>query len=91
MINRKSRYAKTPTFTATDATGAELTLLALREPPAVAGVFFHTPEAGERLDHLANRYYRDPTAFWRICDGSDVMDPFDVITPGRPVRIPAVR
>ncbi|MEZ4293399.1 MAG: LysM domain-containing protein [Polyangiaceae bacterium] len=91
MIDKTSRYAKTPTFTAKDASGEEVTLVELREIPETTGVFYHTPGDGERLDHLAQRYLRDPRKFWRICDASDVLDPFDVIVAGRPVLIPPNR
>lgn len=91
MIHPGSRYAGAPTATCADPSGAELTLLALREPAPAPGDFFHTPVAGERLDHLAARYYRDATAFWRICDAADALDPLDVIAPGRPVRVPPTR
>ncbi|AGP41503.1 hypothetical protein [Sorangium cellulosum] len=88
MIDKTSRYAKVPSFVAKDGAGAELTVLELRETPKATGVFFHTPSEGERLDHLAHRYYRDPKRFWKICDASGELDPFDVIMPGRPVLIP---
>ncbi|MBN8471783.1 MULTISPECIES: hypothetical protein [Corallococcus] len=91
MIDKTSRYAKTPTDTATDASGEDVTLLSLREIPATGGVFFHAPGEGERLDNLAQQYFRDPKKFWRICDASSVLDPFDVLVPGRPVLIPPNR
>lgn len=91
MIDKTSRYAKVGQFVAKDATGSEVTLLELREIPAVTGFFLHTPREGERLDHLAHRYYRDPKKFWKICDASDVLDPFDVVVAGRPVLIPPNR
>ena len=44
------------------------------------------------LQHLAERngarFYRDPTRFWRICDASTRLDPFDVLAPGEPMPIP---
>ncbi|WP_437733112.1 hypothetical protein [Sorangium sp. So ce1335] len=91
MIDKTSRYAKIEAVTAPDASGEDVTLLSLREIPATTGVFFHAPGEGERLDHLAQRYFRDPKKFWRICDASDVLDPFDVLVPGRPVLIPPNR
>jgi hypothetical protein len=91
MIEKTSRYAKTSQVTALDASGELVTLLELREIPPTTGVFFHTPTDGQRLDHLAQVYFRDPKKFWRICDASDVMDPFDVVVPGRPVLVPPNR
>lgn len=91
MIDKTSRYAKVATFSAEDASGETTVLLELREIPATTGVFYHTPAQGERLDHLAARYFRDPRQFWKICDASDVLDPFDVVLAGRPLLIPPSR
>jgi hypothetical protein len=86
--DQKSRYAKTPVIKFTDAGGTEFELLELREIPRVQALFSATPEQGERLDLLAQRYYRDPLLYWKICDASDHLDPFDVVSPGVPVAIP---
>jgi len=87
-IDDTSRYAKVEVCTTVDATGREIRALELRTIPPTGGVYFHTPTGSERLDHLAHRYLRDPEKFWQICDASDVLDPFDVVVPGRPVLIP---
>ncbi len=42
----------------------------LRLLPKVTGVFFHTVEAVDRLDHLAYKYYKQPRKWWRICDAN---------------------
>jgi hypothetical protein len=88
MIDKSSRYAKTGTSIAEDSAGERVEALELRTIPRAQGVFFHTPGEGERLDHLAQRYYLDPRKFWKICDASDELDPFDVLVAGRPVLIP---
>lgn len=88
MIDKSSRYARTRTYAADDASGERVEVLELRAIPRTGGVFYHVPREGERLDHVARRYYRDPRRFWKICDASDVLDPFDVLVPGRPVLIP---
>jgi hypothetical protein len=91
MISKTSRYAKVGQLVARDATGEELSVLELREIPRATGFYLHTPKEGERLDHLAHRFFRDPKKFWKICDASDVLDPFDVVMPGRSVLIPPNR
>jgi hypothetical protein len=91
MIDKRSRYRTTPVLRVPDGLGQEHPLLDLRLIPAAGGVFEHTPTASDRLDHLAWRFYRDPTQFWRICDASDHLDPFDVLQPGRRVRVPPQR
>lgn len=88
MIGKKSRYARTGTFAAVDAAGETTEALELRAAPAVSAVFAHTPVQGERLDHLAQRYYRDPRKFWKLCDAADELDPFEVVAPGRPLPVP---
>lgn len=35
----------------------------------------HTVIQGERLDHIAARYFGDPTLFWRVCDANGAMRP----------------
>lgn len=91
MIDKTSRYAKVPTLAAIDASGEEVTLLELREIPPTTGLFSHTPVGGERIDHLASRYYRDPLKFWRIADASDELHPMEIVVAGRKVLIPPNR
>ena len=86
--DKKSRYAKTPLVKLTDPGGAELELVELREIPRVESRFTAAPERGERLDLLAQRYYREPLLFWKILDASDHLDPFDAAAPGQSVAIP---
>src|SRR4051812_28960156 len=63
----------------------------VRLAPAADGVVTHTLSEGDRLDHLALRYYRESRAWWRICDANpDLPWPLDVVGRGahRTVRIP---
>ncbi|MEQ1892526.1 MAG: hypothetical protein ABL998_08305 [Planctomycetota bacterium] len=47
-----------------------------------------TPQ--ERVDHLAQRYYRAPERFWRICDANLVPWPPDLVAePGAVIHIPS--
>ena len=41
-------------------------------PPA-ARVGLHRRRDGQRIDHLAERYLGDATAFWRIAQHNDAM------------------
>ena len=88
MIDRKSRYSSTPVLTVDDGRGGTHPLLDLRETPPTPSVLHVTPTDSDRLDLLAFEYYRDPTRFWRICDASSELDPFDVVAPGEPMPIP---
>jgi hypothetical protein len=63
----------------------------VRTAPAADGVVTHTVAEGDRLDHLALRYYRESRAWWRLCDANpDLPWPLDVVGrgPHRTVRIP---
>jgi hypothetical protein len=43
----------------------------------------------DRLDLIANRTIGDSEQFWRICDASNAMNPFDLVfEPGRWLRVP---
>ena len=88
MIDRRSRYTHTPVLTADDGRGGTEQVLDLRETPATAAVLRIVATDADRLDLLAYRYYRDPTRFWRICDATAELDPFDVLVAGQPVPLP---
>jgi hypothetical protein len=88
MIDKKSRYRKTSIVEVPRPGGERVRLLELREVPTTTGTLEVTPVSGERLDHLAHRFYRDPRKFWRICDASEHLDPYDVVAPGEPLVIP---
>jgi hypothetical protein len=47
-----------------------------------------TAAQGERIDLVANRTLGNPEQFWRICDANDVLDPAELLEPGRRIRIP---
>jgi hypothetical protein len=70
MFSTISRYRKLPDTVAIDAQGRLLASKSLRPPPTATGIFFHTVEAVDRLDHLAYKYYKQPRKWWRICDAN---------------------
>jgi hypothetical protein len=70
MFSKNSRYRKLPDFVTIDRQGREITIKNLRPLPEVTGTFLHTIEDGDRLDHLAFRYYKQPRKWWRICDAN---------------------
>jgi len=87
-IDDTSRYADILTYVGTDTNGRQLEGLELRPVPQTSGFFYYTPTDNDRLDLLANEFYHDPRKFWRICDASDQLDPFDVIAPNIPILLP---
>ncbi|MFP8963605.1 hypothetical protein ACLIYP_24105 [Streptomyces nanhaiensis] len=49
----------------------------------------HTVSGGERPDQLAQRYFGDPSQWWRIADANPVLDPRELTAePGREIGIP---
>jgi hypothetical protein len=70
MFLKNSRYYKLPDEANVDDSGLTLKSKALRLLPTVTGTFQHTLEAGDRLDHLAYKYYKRPRKWWRICDAN---------------------
>ncbi|MGV9847828.1 hypothetical protein ACWDWU_03350 [Streptomyces sp. NPDC003442] len=49
----------------------------------------HIVSSGERPDHLGQRYFGDPAAWWRIADANPVLDPRELTAePGEEIAIP---
>lgn len=70
MFSRISRYRALPDIVTTDAEGRMLVSKTLRPLPEAPGTFRHTVENVDRLDHLAYKYYRQPTKWWRLSDAN---------------------
>jgi hypothetical protein len=70
MFSRISRYRALPDIVATDAEGRTLFSKTLRPLPQAPGTFRHTVEDADRLDHLAYKYSRQPTKWWRLSDAN---------------------
>ncbi len=91
MFSRLSRYRTLPEVHAVDAAGRRLASAELRLLPATPGSVRHSVEAGDRLDHLAYKYYRQPTRWWRICDANpELLSPLELLAEGplATVRLP---
>lgn len=90
VFSKLSRYRRLPDVVTTDVRGRRLASKSLRLAPAVSGVFVHTLEQGERLDHLAYKYYRQTRDWWRICDANpQILSPWELVgsEPRQTVRI----
>lgn len=76
MFSKISRYRKLANIVTTDADGNRVESKDVRLSPEVSGIFSHTIEKNDRLDHLAYKYYKQPRKWWRICDANqDFMSP----------------
>jgi hypothetical protein len=86
-----SRYNKTTIASLTMADGTEVAYLRRRfvpPPERFALLQEHTVTEGERLDHIAAKYFGDSEQFWRLCDANGAVQPNELIEPvGRRIRI----
>lgn len=89
MIDKRSRYARTPHVEVTTAEREKRVLVDIREISVPPAGHVHLTRTGDRIDVLAHRFYRDARRFWRIADASDELDPFEVVNPGEPLAVPA--
>jgi len=88
MFFKGSRYENVDTNQITDSTGNVFVYKKIRFIPPTDGVVGFTVTQGERLDQIANRSFRDPLRFWRICDANEAMWPDDLLAAGRTLSIP---
>lgn len=92
MFEPSSRYAPIPDGRLTDATGREIVYKRRRFLPApeVLRVLAEVVVTqGDRLDLIAGRTFGDPEQFWRICDASNAMRPWELTEePGQVLRVP---
>ena len=86
-----SRYRGIPLAVYTRPDGRTIGYLTRRfvpQPDAFVTISEHTVTEGERLDHIAARYFGDPELFWRIADANGALRPEQLIeTLGRRIRI----
>jgi hypothetical protein len=89
MFFKGSRYADVGDLTITTADGRELKYKKTRFTPPTTALSGHLVHQGERLDHIADRYFRDPERFWRIADANQVLWPGELTErAGRVILIP---
>ena len=87
----RSRYAGTPVLDGNHyGTWSDPTSGNPLGPDILDGVttIDHVLKRGERLDHLAHRYYGDSDYWWVIAVANRIQDPFR-LTPGTRLRVPA--
>ena len=86
-----SRYDKTPIASLTMLDGTETAYLRRRfvpPPENFALLQFHSVSEGERLDHIAAKYFAEPEQFWRLCDANGALRPNELVELiGRQIRI----
>ncbi|MBP8539426.1 hypothetical protein [Streptomyces sp. MK37H] len=88
---RSSRYhdAEIGIHTQPDGTLVRYAKRRLLPPLSAVPEETHTVSSGERPDHLGQRYFGDPAAWWRIADANPVLDPRELTAePGQDIAIP---
>jgi hypothetical protein len=89
MFFRGSRYADVGEDEIIDGRGRVIRFKKIRLITTPPGQMVHTVNQGERLDHLAHRYFRNPERFWRILDANQALWPDDLVSEvGRKILIP---
>ena len=89
MIDKRSRYSRTPTIELISRDGEKRVLVELRDIPAPAATQLHVVVPGDRIDLLAYDFYRDARRYWRLADAADELDPFEVVAAGETLRVPS--
>jgi hypothetical protein len=89
MFDPLSRYYTITQYTVTDRQGRTVTVVAVPPAPQLDLLGYHVLKQGQRLDHLANKYNKDPAGFWRICELNDVMLAED-LTEQTEIAIPQI-
>jgi hypothetical protein len=70
-----SRYLGLGIYSATLRSGTTVTVTTLPLPAQAPLAGYHRRLVGERLDLVAARHLRNPTAFWELCDDNNAVSP----------------
>lgn len=89
MIDRDSRYARSPILHLTDPQGREIAYLQRRiisDAPRIAARV--SVQDGDRLDLIAHRAYADARQSWRVMDANPDPEPLELADmPGRRLNL----
>ena len=87
-----SRYLRVDDATFTDGRGRTLNVKRTRETVTTETGLVYQVRAGDRLDALAFKFYRDPRKWWLIADANlDGLTLEQLLEPGRLLNIPRDR
>jgi len=90
MFFPNSRYASQQPYTVTKSDGTQVRAVKLPLPTQSALLGYHRRLNEQRLDLIANRYLKDATAFWRLCDANNAIAP-DALASRDLIGIPVKR
>ncbi len=86
-MSTRYTYTNKKTDSDTSVTYMESTIYPKIEPKN--SDFYIIASAGDRLDLLANRYYKDPSMWWVIATANNLNDANFFVEVGTQLRIPA--
>lgn len=89
MFDPKSRYRDLKRYEVVDRRGRVVVVVPVPPEPAEGLLGYHVMKQGQRLDHLAHRYLRNPAGFWRICELNEAMLP-EALSEVLEIAIPRV-
>ena len=87
MFDDKSRYAKLERYYVKDHRGRLVPVVPVPDAPRRSVMGLHLLQQRQRLDHLAFKYLKDGSAFWRIAEANEVMLP-EALTEQAEITIP---
>lgn len=87
--NRNSRYWRTALI----RRGTDTWFMGQQSPDLTPAQddLFHEVQAGDNLQLLAYSYYGDVRLWWVIGYWNSIVDPFETLTPGTPLRFPSLQ
>jgi nucleoid-associated protein YgaU len=88
MFFKGSRYENVSDLTYRDPAGRVISYKSIRYISPTAATTGYRLVQGDRLDLIAQNFYRDPERFWRICDANRATWPDDLLVPGATLGIP---
>jgi nucleoid-associated protein YgaU len=89
MFFKGSRYENVIEEQLEDTAGRLIRYKRVRFIDAVEAQTQYIVNQGDRLDHIAFRFYSDPERFWRICDANEATWPDELVEqPGAKILIP---
>jgi len=91
MFSENSRYKDVKEYTPVDSKGEKHKVKRIRFIPSYQSALPHMIKEGDRLDHVSQKYFGDPTKYWLIVDVNDEMVPHDLIKAGKKIIIPKER
>jgi len=73
MFDPKSRYVRLTLYATVDHRGRTVAVVPVPPAPNDVALGIHLLRQGERVDHLAARYLKNPAGFWRMAEINAVM------------------